>query len=107
MPVRLTIVRIFWVVALLLTAGGQFIHAWEDLDSCSMIHESEHQTPISDDSGCPADHACCLNHPLLIGTLPEALAFVPLALTPDFSFDRGNFVVEGPVRKIDHPPQLS
>ncbi|MBE2179287.1 MAG: hypothetical protein IAE97_02335 [Chthoniobacterales bacterium] len=98
--------RVFWAVFILLMAGGGAVHAYEDF-SCATRHASEHQASASQQSDCASSHTCCHSHSHLPVALAEAPNFVFAALTSGFSFDLKDFPAEGPVREIDHPPQLS
>lgn len=54
----------------------------------------------------PMTHGCyCASHVSLFAAA-SASPFDCTALTGTF-FDRDDFAPEGPIRKIDHPPQLS
>jgi len=98
-------VRLFWVCAIFLMALGQAAHAYEDW-SHSGGHSAECQP--TDKSGDPVGHPkCCHGHSHGIGIFPST---TPLSLRPqgvEIYFDRENSLIEGPVREIDYPPQLS
>ena len=107
MRICLKYARVFWAVAILLMAGGQAIHAYEDFTH-PLKHASERQTSESEQPVCPTGHtSCCHSHSHVIGALAEAPNFSILALSSDYYFERVDSVVEGPIREIDYPPQLS
>lgn len=97
--------RVFWVVAILLMAGGQVVDAYQDF-TCAKQHASERQTS-KNQSDCPANHTCCHGHSHATGMLSDAPDFAFAALPAENLFDYSDAVVEGPVREIDYPPQLS
>lgn len=98
--------QIFWVVAIFLMAGGQALDAYQDI-VCVKEHASERQTSDSKTPNCPANHTCCHFHTHMAGAFLEASSFVFSDLISVPYFDRSDAVVEGPVREIDYPPQLS
>lgn len=107
MRICLKYARVFWAVAILLMAGGQAIHAYEDFTH-PQKHASERQTSESEQPVCLTGHtSCCHSHSHVIGALAEAPNFSILALSSDYYFERVDSVVEGPIREIDYPPQLS
>lgn len=107
MRICLKYARVFWAIAILLMAGGQAVHAYEDVFHPSK-HASERHTSESEQPACPTGHTtCCHGHSHVIGALAEAPNFSIVASSSDYYFDRVDSVVEGPIREIDYPPQLS
>lgn len=98
--------RIFWVLAILLMAGGQLAHAYEDT-SCASLHASEHASKSQPQQDCPAGHVCCSSHSHILGAFIEVPQFAFVVSISGNFIDDGNFVIEGPAREIDYPPQLS
>jgi len=92
------------VLAVLLMAGGQALHAGLDL-ACSKDQPTEEHSSCPDRQDCPVDDACA--HSCGIMAQVEDSEF--LFLVPP----SGSFVVqnetceEGHCPEIDHPPQLS
>jgi hypothetical protein len=107
MRICLKYARVFWAIAILLMAGGQAVHAYEDVFHPSK-HASERHTSESEQPACPTGHTtCCHGHSHVIGALAEAPNFSIVASSSDYYFDRVDSVVEGPIREIDYPPRLS
>lgn len=106
MRVCLKYARLFWVIAIFFVAAEQIIHVYEDF-LCSKAHASEHQATDTEQQDCPTDHTCCHSHSQTLLTLTEAPAFLYISQISCSFSDRDESAVEGPVRKIDHPPQLS
>lgn len=99
--------RIFWLAAILLMAGGQLIHAYEEFSHSSEQPSERHATE-SEQQRCPTGHkTCCHGHSNLVGTFSEAPASLVTTSNSGGYFDRVDSVVEGPIREIDYPPQLS
>ncbi|MDX2081267.1 MAG: hypothetical protein SFU53_10825 [Terrimicrobiaceae bacterium] len=98
--------RVFWAVAILMMVAGQAVHAYEDFTHPAQ-HASESKTSESGQPGCPAGHTCCNSHSHLLGALAESPNFTFLTLTSGSYFELADSVVEGPIREIDYPPQLS
>jgi hypothetical protein len=96
-------IHILWVVAVLLMAGGQVLHAWQD-DSCAREHACEER---SDAGECPAGHACCNSHAhvtIAFSEFPQVFSLEAVSLvsqTLDESYSGGA------IKRIDLPPQLS
>ncbi len=98
--------RIFWVLAILLMAGGQLAHAYEDT-SCASLHASENASKSKQQQDCPVGHVCCSSHSHILGTFGDVPPFGFVPSTTSTFIDCGNTVIEGPAREIDYPPQLS
>lgn len=73
----------------------------------AVCHASEPQSATAKHPGCPPAHACCHGHSQQVGVLSDGQEFYFTALPVGFHFDHDDIVIEGPVREIDHPPQLS
>ncbi len=100
-------VRIFWTIAILLMAGGQVVHAYQEL-KCVTDHSAQGQSSVPDKQDCPANHACCCHaHSHGIATLAEVPSFSHLSLSSSSFSTRNESYIEGPCREIDYPPQLS
>lgn len=97
--------RVFWVVAILMMAGGQLAHSYQD-SSCATEHASE-RTSSKDQTDCPMGHSCCKSHSHVIGAVAEAPTLNFVSPNSSDFIDCGVRVVEGPTREIDYPPQLS
>lgn len=97
-------VQIFWMITILLIAGGYGLHACE---SIACYKDCVEQTQSANDESCPAGHSCCDTHSQVALTLPDAPESVFFELSSR-SFPNGNEpCIEGPFREIDYPPQLS
>lgn len=97
--------RIVWVLAFCLMVAGTVVHACQD-SVCASDHATQHDTAGSDDSGSRSDHFCghchCsslpVNREAFIVLRPNAEPWVTLMCARPTS---------GPVKEIEHPPQLS
>ncbi len=99
--------RILWAIAILVMAGGQFAHAYQDL-KCVATHAAQEQSSVPDKQDCPANHACCCHaHSHGIATLVEVPSFFHLSLGSSSFSTCNESYIEGPCREIDYPPQLS
>ena len=107
MQLCLKFTRFFWVIAILMMASGQIAHAYQD-SSCGSEHATEqHTSDGKQQSGCPAEHACCSTHSHILGTLTDTPAFAFIISDTPAYIEFGDTAVEGPVFEIDYPPQLS
>jgi len=96
--------QIVCALVVLLMGSGGMAHVCVDLACAS--HTAEEHSAESDSQDCPADHCThtcsCLD---LICDEP-ARFFVEVAPSNVFSL-QNEACLDGPCRKIDHPPQLS
>ncbi len=99
-------IRIVWVIAILLMAGGQAAHAYVDLTVAEDHAAERQQSPASGDD-CPVGHCCghCHVHTKL-AVVDSVDALIPDTAARSFS-SCDEVALDGPSRDIDYPPQLS
>ena len=97
-------IRIFWMLALLLMAGGQVLHARAELAAAKDHAHCSHEA-TSDE--CPADTSCCHLH-TSGATLLSSGNLVPTSQALSHNLPiLDETCLEGPRGEIDYPPQLS
>ncbi len=101
---NLGILRIFWLVAMFLMVGGQVLHVVEDFQSA---HEICDPACSPDHENCPPDDSCCQVQVHMLTALLEDFRLPCFPTMTGRLFPDDSRCLEGPVRKIDHPPQLS
>jgi len=97
-------IRVFWLAAILVMAGGQLVHAWEEL-SCAQEH-SEHANNSTTKS-CPSNHDCCQPHAQSAMDLAETMKMPQASFVSAASLIRNDASLEGFRQKIEYPPRLS
>ncbi len=98
-------VRIFWMLVLLLMAGGQLLHASEELAAASQEHAHCSHDAAADD--CPADTTCCHLHSSGATVSGEITLLLVAQAVSSYLLIVDEACLEGPRRDIDYPPQLS
>ncbi len=99
-------IRIVWVIAILLMAGGQAAHAYADLTVVEDHAAERQQSPASGDD-CPVGHCCGHSHlHTKLAVVDSVRTLIPDTSVCLFSF-RDEMALDGPSREIDYPPQLS
>lgn len=97
-------VRIFWMLAVLLMAGGQALHAHADMAKAAEHASCSHDAKADD---CRTDASCCHMHVSGATVTPGAAA---VACTQTLSHSLpivDESYLDGPRGDIDYPPQLS
>ncbi len=91
---------------MLLMAGGQLAHAYEDFAACQEVCSSEHSSQ-SEPQKCPTGGTC--THPFAHGVfiLPDAPDRLFVALTVTSFSDHVEGSMDEPCREIEYPPQVS
>jgi len=97
-------VRVVCLLAVLLMAGGQALHAGLDL-ACSKNQPTEEHSSCPDRQDCPVDDTCA--HSCGIMAHVEDSKFLFLIAPSRFFALQNETWEEGGFREIDHPPQLS
>jgi hypothetical protein len=96
--------RIFWMLAILLMAGGQLLHAQEQfLTTTDHVHCS-HDSRTDD---CATDAGCCHLHSSTATVATEIPRLAAIQTLSHYLVILDETCLEGPRRDIDYPPQLS
>ncbi len=92
------------MLAILMMAGGQLLHAQEELAAAKEHVHCSHEASTDD---CPADAPCCHLH-LSGATVTTETTQLQVLHTFSHSLPiLDETCLEGPRRDIDYPPQLS
>lgn len=97
-------VRIFWMLAILMMAGGQLLHAREQFIPAKDHIHCSHEASTDD---CPTDASCCHLHASGATVTTESPRLKSIQALSHYLSILDETCLEGPRRDIDYPPQLS
>ena len=98
-------VRIFWMLAILLMAGGQLLHAHEELGAAIQEHVHCSHDAATDD--CSADTTCCHLHSSGATVSTEVTLLAATQTVSRYLSILDETCLDGPRGDIEYPPQLS
>ncbi len=97
-------IQLFWLVALLVLAGGNLVHAHQDLCNLEAHHEAQ---GLPDKNECPSGHQCTNTHAQEASILPESSLPVGLSVSTFVYFIEEVACPGGALDEITYPPRLS
>lgn len=94
--------QFFWMAVILLIAGGQLAHAYQEI-TCAKAHSEE----TSSSENCPTEHQCCTAHSNGIGLISNSALSDEMSSSAITYFDDDAAYSGGVLDEIEYPPRLS